>query len=217
MNRKHILVIISILMLLFSVSIILICYYCIPRISYTYDAITDSYQVDTVFGNAESYHIESTIKNKPVTKIRSKAFMNKTNLVRIKLSENLKEIERLAFLNCINLEEINLETVEVIGRNAFENCRSIKSVQLTLPNISGGVFMGCTSLETVTMEQTKSIGSYAFAYTAIETITIKETTISVGVDAFYQCERLKKIIVLSEILQSNEYLNSLDIVEFQGN
>ncbi|HRF70951.1 MAG TPA: leucine-rich repeat domain-containing protein, partial [Candidatus Pelethenecus sp.] len=142
---------------------------------------------------------------------------NKTNLVRIKLSENLKEIERLAFLNCINLEEINLETVEVIGRNAFENCRSIKSVQLTLPNISGGVFMGCTSLETVTMEQTKSIGSYAFAYTAIETITIKETTISVGVDAFYQCERLKKIIVLSEILQSNEYLNSLDIVEFQGN
>ncbi|MDE6046999.1 MAG: leucine-rich repeat domain-containing protein, partial [Anaeroplasmataceae bacterium] len=138
MKKKHIIILSSIIASIVIVSIILICFFSIPRISYGYDREAETYYVDKVYGNARSYEIKESIHNKPVTKIKSRAFMNKTNLEEIILSENLIEIERLAFLNCRKLEKIDLSNVKTIGRNAFENCSSLKSVQLNLQDILGG-------------------------------------------------------------------------------
>ncbi|MDE7213553.1 MAG: leucine-rich repeat domain-containing protein [Anaeroplasmataceae bacterium] len=217
MQKKHIIIMSSIIGAICIVSIILICFFTIPRITYGYDSEARTYYVDKVYGNAQKYTIKNSIKDKPVTKIRSRAFMNKSNLREIILGENLEEIERLAFLNCKRLDKIDLSSVKVIGRNAFENCTSLKEVELTLEDILGGTFIGCTSLETVTLTNTLTIGSYAFAYTKIEEITIPRNCYNVGVDAFYACNHLKKVIVQSHRLMYDSYLNSLNGIEFQIN
>ncbi|MDE6660483.1 MAG: leucine-rich repeat domain-containing protein [Anaeroplasmataceae bacterium] len=217
MQKKHIIIMSSIIGAICIVGIFLICFFSIPRITYGYDHEARTYYVDKVYGNAKRYTIKDSIKDKPVTKIRSRAFMNKSNLKEIILSENLEEIERLAFLNCKRLEKIDLSHVKVIGRNAFENCTSLRSVELTLEDILGGTFIGCTGLETVTLTNTLTIGTYAFAYTNIEEVTIPRNCYLIGVDAFYGCDSLRKVIVQSQRLSNDSYLNSLNGVEFQFN
>lgn len=217
MQKRNIIVLSSILGFILIVSIFLICFFCIPRISYAYDSITDSYYVDIVYGDATSYSIKDTIHDKPVTKIKERAFMDHKNLKEITLGKNIKEIERLAFLNCKKLEKVDLSYVEEIGRNAFENCISLKRIELNLRDVLGGVFMGCSGLESVVLNNTLSIGSYAFGLTSIQEIIIPRTCSMVGNDAFYGCSNLKKIIVKSYKLLNDRYLNSLDIVEFQPN
>lgn len=217
MKKKHIIIISIIGGLFLALIIFLICFFNIPRITYGYDKKTETYYVNGVYGNAKVYTIVDEIAEKPVTKIRSRVFMNKTSVEEIKLGKNIVEIERLAFLNCSKLKKIDLSTVEVIGRNAFENCRSLEMVQLNLKDILGGTFMGCSQLQTVELKNTLSIGSYAFANTAIQEFSIPRTCAEVGNDAFYGCLDLKKIIVYSYKLRNNGYLKSLGIVEFQIN
>ena len=77
MKKKHIIILSSVIGALVIVSIILICFFTIPRISYGYDHEAETYYVDKVYGNARSYVIKESIHNKPVTKIKSRAFMNK--------------------------------------------------------------------------------------------------------------------------------------------
>ena len=97
MKKKHIIWISSISAIVCIISICLLCFFCIPRIEYTYDAQNESYIVDKVYGNAKSYTIEAYIDQKPVTKISARAFMNKTKVESIVLSETIEEIERLSF------------------------------------------------------------------------------------------------------------------------
>ncbi len=214
MKKKYILIG-SIVGAICSITIIvLLCFFMIPRISYGYDSKTDTYYVDTVYGNAKSYAIAEQIDGKPVTKIKSRAFMNKTNLEVITFSESLKEIERLSFKGCTNLQSISLEHIEVLGRNAFEGCSSLEEISLTLKNIPGGCFMDCSSLKEVELKNTKSIGSYAFAGVAIEEIVLPESCTELGTDAFYACSKLAKIVVYSPYLVTNSYLMSLKNVVF---
>ena len=215
MKKKYILMISIGSTVLVGVLIFLICFFNIPRIVYGYDRETDTYYVDTIYGNAKKYTISDEISTKPVTKIRSRAFMNKTSIETIQLGKNVKEIERLAFLNCTKLKEIDLSNIENIGRNAFENCTSLEEVHLTVEDIMGGTFIGCTGLKTVELTATQTIGSYAFAKTGIENITLPNTCTLVGIDAFFGCDALQYILVLSPKLQRDSYLNSLGICEFQ--
>ncbi len=197
-----------------AIAIFILCFFTIPRITYGYDNQTDTYYVDKVYGNAKEYTILDTIDNKPVTKIQSRAFMNQTNLVTLHMGKNISIIERLAFLDCKKLEAIDLTRIEFIGRNAFENCISLKEIDLTAHDISGGSFIGCTSLSRVSLTSTSTIGSYAFYKTDLQEITIPASCTLVGEYAFDSCPNLKKIIVLSEKLQSNAYLKSLKGVVF---
>lgn len=197
--------------------IFLICFFNIPRITYGYDSETETYYVDHVYGNAKTYTIANEVNHRPVTKIRSRAFMDKTELEEVRFGSSLIVIERLAFLNCKKLKTIDLSGVEIIGRNAFENCLSLESVHLTVEDIMGGTFMGCSKLQNIVLENTLSIGSYAFAETSVIELTIPRTCASIGNDAFYECLELNKIVVLSYELRNNAYLKSLGIVDFQIN
>jgi len=58
------------------------------------------------------------------TKIKKDVFIY-AELKKVQFSKNLKKIEKSAFANCVNLEEINLcslKNLEKIGENAFFNC-----------------------------------------------------------------------------------------------
>lgn len=214
MNKKLIFVIISSLLL--TLILFLICFYNIPRIDYDYDKTMDVYYVDKVYGNAKKYTILDEKNGKKVLYIDEKAFMDKTRLESIILGENIKNIERLAFSNCKNLKDIDLSNVITIERNAFMDCKSLESINLSsCIDISGGAFIDCESLENVSFGNIKSIGTYTFTGTAITKIELPNSLELLGVNAFYNCNKLKKIICYSKILTNDEYLLSLgSIVEF---
>lgn len=191
----------------------LICYFNIPRISYSYNEKTDSYYVDRVYGNAKHYTIQDTVKGKPVTAIGAKAFMDKKKLEGVTFGTCIREVERLSFSGCKRLKEFNFDSVEQIGRNAFADCVSLKQVYSSATVIDGGAFYGCTALEEITLTDTKWIGSFAFANTAIVQFTIPNSLKSLGVDAFYQCQFLREILVPSKLWLQDSYLLSLENVK----
>lgn len=191
----------------------LICYFNIPRISYSYNEKTDSYYVDRVYGNAKHYTIQDTVKGKPVTAIGAKAFMDKKRLEGVTFGTNIRVVERLSFSGCRKLLEFNFDSVEQIGRNAFADCVSLKQVSSSATMIDGGAFYGCTALEEVTLTNANWIGSFAFADTAISQFTIPNSLQSLGVDAFYQCQFLREIHIPSKIWLQNSYLASLENVK----
>ena len=86
----------------------------IPRLDYAYDSNTDSYYVKYAWGNSEQYTIKDYINGKPVTKIGDRAFYQKDKLVTINIinKDNLKDIGRLAFSGCKNLENIDLSNLD---------------------------------------------------------------------------------------------------------
>lgn len=191
----------------------LICYFNIPRISYTYQEKTDSYYVDRVYGNAKQYTIKDNIKGKPVSAIGAKAFMDKSRLEKVIFSSELKEIERLSFSGCRRLKEIDFEHIEKIGRNAFADCVSLNKINCNAKTIDGGAFYGCCGLKEIILNDTEWIGSFAFADTAIVNISLPSSLSSLGVDAFYQCYFLKEIHIPSKAWLKNDYLLSLENVK----
>ena len=75
-----------------------------------------------------------------------------------------------AFANCVKLQKINLGKTREIEDNAFENCRSLKSITLpkNMTAIYDEAFLDCKKLSKVTVKSTKNaplIGEDAFENT----------------------------------------------------
>ena len=199
-----------------GIAIGLICFFSIPRIDYNYDKKEECYYVNKAYGNAKKYEILDEIDGVIVKYIDEKAFMDKTKVESVKMGKNIFKIERLAFANCTNLKDIDLSRVMCIERNAFMECKSLESVELNAIDIYGGAFIDCSSLSSVTLNNTVTIGSYAFTGTLISEIILPSTMYTLGVEAFYNCNYLSKIICYSKKLQSDEYLLSFgSVVEFK--
>lgn len=196
--------------------VFLSCFYGISRINYQYNRKTDSYTVTGMYGQSSKIVIAGNINGKPVRKIASRAFYHNTHIEEVIFEDPscLTEIDRLAFSGCSKLKEISLEEVQNIGRNAFEDCVSLEEVTLTVTDLLGSVFYGCSRLKKVTLKQTESIGTFAFAETGLEEITLPFSVKYVYVDAFYHCASLKKIYVGADLGSHNEYLKELGICEF---
>lgn len=197
--------------------IFLICFYNIPRLSYRYMKEADVYYVEKAYGNAKTYHIPDTYKEKNVVGIDTRAFYQHSNLRTIQLPESIKVIGRLSFSECKKLESINLENVETIYRNAFSYCSSLQSIEIGATDIGASAFFKCESLETVSLlEGMKSIGSMAFSSTKIQSISLPRSVESLGNDCFSSCFALKNINVYGKNLEKNSYLRSLNIVNYIG-
>lgn len=218
MTKKNKLILLSVVGITSAVLIFLICFFMIPRITYSYDASTDSYYVSDVYGNAKSYTIQSSVHGKPVTRIGARAFFQKDKVESIHFMEDSEVtiIDRLAFSGCSSLVSIDLSNMLIIGRNAFDDCTSLEEVTLQVPHILGSVFYGCRSLTTVELLGVVSIGSFSFAETGIERIILPPSVATVYIDAFYNCPNLKEIIVQNSVLKHNSYLQNLGICTFES-
>ena len=204
---------ISIFITIFS----LILFFNIPRIIYKYNPDTNTYFVSEVYGNAKSYEILDEYKNKKVTTIGVRAFYNHSNLEEIKLGKNIEHINRLAFAECKKLKTINLENVKEISRNAFNYDISLTEVNLdSIVDLGASVFLN-TSLEKVNFNDNNSlttIGSLCFMNTNIKAISIPRSCNAIYEDCFYNCKNLIQINVYGSLLKNNDYLKSLDIVNY---
>lgn len=82
------------------------------------------------------------------------AFYGCGGIESITLGNGLNTIGNSAFENCINLKNCNMELfsrISVLGRKAFQNCRALKNITMPIgvEAIGDYCFSGCTALETI--------------------------------------------------------------------
>ena len=142
-----------------------------------------------------------------LVELEREAFIYCKKLTTVILGENLKTIPYMAFANCDNLTNVNLENVEtleyaafsetalksidlssatVIGDYAFTFCEQLTDVKLSelSINVGEGAFAYCSSLSEVTnFNKIYSVGDYSFAYTALTKADL-ESAVYVGDFAF---------------------------------
>lgn len=108
---------------------------------------------DKITYNNKTYPItgikSTAFKGKDITSIKLPAsicilgpcaFMETKELRKVELSKYIKTIPNSCFLQCLKLEEINLENVEVIDANAFYNCKSLKDIVINNSIVSPDSF-----------------------------------------------------------------------------
>lgn len=93
-------------------------------------------------------------------------------------------------------------SVEVIGENAFQNCRNLRKIVLHsgIKKICDSAFDDCKNLEEIILvDGIVSIGSWAFhGCDRISKIFVPKSVKTIGKYAFGSCEALKEIIVEPE-------------------
>lgn len=102
-----------------------------------------------------------------------------------------------AFTGCRYLQEVNLDSVQAIGADAFMNCDALKKVKIgeNVDELIGAGFAYCTSLEKVTLPKgMKIIGDRCFFGDAsLREINFPDGLSSVGQQAFFACVSLKTL------------------------
>ena len=126
------------------------------------------------------------------------SYMGKGSSVTI--PDCVRSIGRSAFSECISLKTLNLPAgLTSIGDSAFSWCNSLKTLNLPagLTSIGNSVFYGCTSLKTLNLpDGVKSIGNYAFSRCkSLETLNLPARLTSIGINAFYGCTSLKTLYI----------------------
>lgn len=133
-----------------------------------------------------------------VESIGNCAFQSCSNLSSVKLPDNLKIIKSSTFDNCRNLSSINIPNeVTAIEALAFSGCESLGEMHIPsgVKIIASNTFSHCTKLTNVYIpEGVTKIGENAFRYTRISTITLPNSINYIAPQAFYNCERLTKVI-----------------------
>jgi len=112
------------------------------------------------------------------------------------MSNSVKNIGKSAFVNCINL--INIEfsnNIVTIGASAFNSCKKLKKIKLyqALKEIHDCAFQDCYDLTVVEMSLgIEKIKRLAFANcTSLINIDLPKSLNYIGNRAFYRCEKLK--------------------------
>ncbi len=108
-----------------------------------------------------------------------------TNIKSVYIPDTVVAFGIFAFIYCSSLTDVVFvcdSTKVVIGSSAFENCVSLRKVNLPAVELGNSAFGNCTALETATLsEGAKSLGSYCFS----------------------NCTSLKYIIVPESVLKEN--------------
>lgn len=113
------------------------------------------------------------------------------SLTSIIIPEGVTNIDYAAFSWCTALTNITFQNgcpnLEIIGKEAFEYCRSITSITIptSLKKTGYCAFRNCSKLTSVTFPSGMTeIGASSFSGTALTEVNIPETVTAVGSDAF---------------------------------
>jgi hypothetical protein len=112
--------------------------------------------------------IPTTIEGNPVTSIGSGAFQ-KSRLTSLTIPDSVTSIGKNAFQNCRSLTSLTIpESVTSIGYEAFGGCYSLTSITIpeSVTEIGRGAFSGCKNLIAVTFlgdaPKLSNLASYTF-------------------------------------------------------
>lgn len=128
---------------------------------------------------------ESYTVRESVLRIEDGAFVSALNLKRVILNNNLTDIGKYAFSECVNLSDIdfaNTENLKTISESAFVNCSSIKEIVIpkSVEEISAYAFESCLALKKV-------------AFVSENRIKILREGV------FYNCQSLMEVTLPSEL------------------
>ena len=131
--------------------------------------------------------------------IPDRAFLECINLKNINILESITEIGRYAFYNCTSLEKIELPTSIIgIGGFAFAHCSKLEAINIpeNVTIIGAGTFAECTSLKQIKLHKNiTKIETEAFAGSGLQSIEIPKDAIKIGSSAFYGCSDLKTVVI----------------------
>ena len=100
-------------------------------------------------------------------------------------------------------DNINGIQVTSIGKNAFDNCNNITSIEIpdSVTNIGNYAFRKCSGLTSIVIpNKVTNIGMYAFDQCSnLTNITIGESVKSISMDAFNGCNKLTNVYYEGDI------------------
>ena len=159
------------------------------------------------------------------TEIGIYAFQYCINLSSVIIPDSVNNMESRAFSRCTSLTNVHIgNQITSIKNYTFEYCTSLESITIgnSVTKIGTWAFYGCTSLENITIpDSVISIGYQAFYNTALlnkqggiayadtwviacstytTTGTIKNGTKGIADKSFYNCTKLKSIVISDSVM-----------------
>ncbi|MDD4275906.1 MAG: leucine-rich repeat domain-containing protein [Clostridia bacterium] len=132
-----------------------------------------------------------------VTMIYGSAFLNCTNLVRLRIPAGVKKIGADAFANCTNLEEVNIPEVYKIKNGTFRNCIKLKNIMLpeSVEIIEEFAFSNCESLIDINFpSKLVKIGDHAFnSCVSLQNVIIPAGVAKIDRKVFSDCTNLQTV------------------------
>ncbi len=107
------------------------------------------FSITDVISDADEIIVPDNINGVTVGKIKKEAFAE-LNCKKIVIPDSVISIGKCAFINCVNLESIELGSgVTSVGSMAFQSCLKLKKVSFAegLTTIKGTLFYDCGALE----------------------------------------------------------------------
>ena len=162
---------------------------------------TDGICLLQYIGDQAEVKVPDEIDGKPVTVIGIGCFSGNKTITRVEIPESVTWLD--GFNDCSNLTDIKLSNgVKVIGVFSFENCESLKKINLpdSLVCIGAGskecgTFTGCSNLKEVRFSNNlQEIGPGAFRYCkALEKVILPEKVEWIRDYCFFGCSSLKEL------------------------
>jgi len=88
--------------------------------NYSYEVLTDgTIRITSYNGNEKNVVVPATLDGKKVSRIRTLAFANKTELTTVTFSEGIENVEAYAFDNCTNLEKVTFPSTMLYISDLF--------------------------------------------------------------------------------------------------
>lgn len=165
--------------------------------------------IGTIFrGNTEITSFEEFEEFEGIKTLSAEAFMNCTSLGKIKLPKSITTIYNRPFTNCPNMTtEVDLPNLTHVddyndANGLFKGTKITKIISLgSITNTTSRLADGCVELTSVVLPYTNlKIGQLAFNYCKkLSDINLHDKIVSIGYDAFYNCESLSGEINLPSL------------------
>ena len=142
--------------------------------------------------------VRRAIIQKSVKIVRARAFRDLLQLISVEFHDGVEIIEKQAFYNCRSLRSIKLLGVKIVKYYAFYNCRHLTDVEFgdKLETIEEGAFSSCEALKKIRIPSVRTVGFRAFSYcTNLSDVEFGEELRSLELQAFHRCPKLKRIVL----------------------